>query len=70
MTSPDTVARRRALQQIKRRTDQQELNRREEIAVGNKNWEELEGTVRLAFQDIIGFGFDNEQVKFQHIFNF
>lgn len=70
MTSPGTVARRHALRQIRRRMDQQELNRREEIAVGNTNWEKLEGTVRLAFQNINGFEFDKEQVKYQRIFNF
>ena len=70
MTSPRTVVRRRALQQIRRRMDQQELNRREEIAVGNTNWEKTDGSVRIAFQNINGFGFDKEQVKFQRIFNF
>ena len=69
MTSPRTVARRRALQKIRRRMDQQELNRREEIAVGNTNWEKTDGSVRIAFQNINGFGFDKEQVKFQRIFN-
>ena len=47
-----------------------ELSCREEIAVGNKTREELDKTIRIAFQNINGFGFDKEQVKFQRIFNF
>ena len=50
--------------------DRLELNRREEIAVGNTDWEKLDGSIRIAFQNINGFGFDKEEVKFQRIFNF
>ena len=60
MTSLGTIARRRALQKIRGRMDQQELNRREKNAVGNTNWEISEGNVRLAFQNINGFGFDKK----------
>ena len=37
----------------------------------NLRWAiQTEGTVRLAFQNINGFGFDKAQVKYQRIFNF
>ena len=38
--------------------------------VGDGNWEKEDGTIRLAFQNVNGLGFDKGQVKLQRIFNF
>ena len=63
-------ARRRALRLIERRRDRQGPNRREGLTVGDKDWEKIDGTVRLAFQNINGFNFDKEQIKYKRIYNF
>ena len=52
------------------RRTQLKLNRREDVAVGNENWDKEGGSVRFAFQNVNGLGFDDDQVKLQRIFNF
>ena len=64
------LARRRALRQIERRRDRQGPNRHDGSTVGDEGWEKLDGTVRIAFQNINGFNFDNEQVKYKRVYNF
>ena len=60
-------ARRRALRLIERRRDRQGPNRREGLTVEDKDWEKIDGTVRLAFQNINGFNFDKEQIKYKKL---
>ena len=64
------LARRRALRQMERRRDRQELNRHDGSTVGDKEWGKLDGTLRFAFQNINGFNFDKEKVKYKRVYNF
>ena len=52
------------------RGTQTEIPRVNDTAVGDGNWEKEDGTIRLAFQNVNGLGFDKGQVKLQRIFNF
>lgn len=38
--------------------------------MGKQDSNTLDGSIRVAFQNINGFGFDKDQVKYQRIFNF
>ena len=42
----------------------------EDMVAGDENWEKEDGTIRLAFQNVNGLGFDEGQIKLQRIFNF
>jgi len=64
------LARRRALRQMERRRDRQGPNRHDGSTVGDKEWDKLEGTLRFAFQNINGFNFDKEKVKYKRVYNF
>ena len=64
------VARRRAIQHTLRREERQELNRRDGCAVGSTDWRKEEGTLRLAFQNINGFGLSKEKIKDKQLFDF
>ena len=65
----ECVARRRALRRMGRGA-QQELNRQDDVAAGNDNWEKDGDSIRLGFQNVNGLGFDENSVKLQRIFNF
>lgn len=70
MTSRYTVARQRSLQQMRGRMERKELNRREDITVGNQDLNKLDSSIIVTFQNIKGFGFDKDQAIYQRIFNF
>ena len=63
------VARRRALQFVRRRQEQQELNRRDGTMVGSSDLKKQDGVLRFAFQNINGFGLGT-QTKDIQIFQF
>ena len=50
--------------------DSQETNLRDGAAVGDVSWKNKEGVVRLAFQNVQGFGFDKRARKFKSIYQF
>ena len=55
---------------IERRRDRQGPNRCEGLTVGDKDWKIIDGIVRLAFQNINGFNFDKEKIKYKRIYDF
>ena len=50
--------------------DSQETNLRDGAAVGDVSWKNKEGVVRLAFQNVQGFGFDKRARKYKSIYQF
>ena len=53
-----------------REEESSESTLREGDAVGDVRWTDKEGVVRLAFQNVQGFGFDKRARKFKSIYQF
>ena len=64
------IARQRVIQQIRQREDRQEINCRHRTTVGSKNWRKENGTLRLVFKNINGFGLDKELIKDKKVYVF
>ena len=52
------------------RRKEEDRPRQDDIATGDENWGKEDGTIRLAFQNVNGLGFDEGQIKLQRIFDF
>ena len=70
MIANDPPTRRSVLEEQLRREESMEANLREGDAVGDLKWEEDSGSIRIAFQNTNGLGFDPGGRKYNQIFNF
>ena len=70
MSLNQTESRRSVSQCINREGESQEANLREGGSVGDLDWSNKEGVVRIAMQNIQGLGFDKRERKYKLIYNF
>ena len=70
MSTTSTPVRRSVHEQITREADSQEANLRGDVAVGEIEWDDKDGLIQIAFQNVQGLRFDKRGRKYQSVFNF